>query len=227
MSSLEGRAAVHAALGDPGRLAITDLLAVSDLSPGELAQRLGMASNLLAHHLRVLEAAGIVGRHRSQGDRRRSYVRLRLDSPSVAQTLGPVARHGQVDRVVFLCTHNSARSQLAAALWNRTGLVPATSAGTRPAARIHPAAARVAHRHDLDLGGAAPRLAAPSYSPADLVVAVCDLVHEELPDDDRLHWSVDDPAASRDRAAFENSLTDLSARVDRLAAAFSPDRSPR
>jgi len=227
VSSLDERAAVHAALGDPGRLAITDLLAVTDLSSTELAQRLGMASNLLAHHLRVLDAAGIVGRHRSQGDRRRIYVRLRLDSPAVAEALPPTTDHAGVDRVVFVCTHNSARSQLAAALWNRASQVPATSAGTRPARRVHPAAVRVARRHELDLGDAVPRVAETSYPASDLVVAVCDLVHEELPVGDRLHWSVDDPAASQDRAAFEHALTDLSARVDRLAATLSPDRSPR
>ena len=227
MTRLEERAAVHAALGDPGRLAITDLLAVTDLSSTELGQRLGMASNLLAHHLRVLEAAGIVGRHRSQGDRRRGYVRLRLDSPAVAEAMRPLVHPGQVDRVVFLCTHNSARSQLAAALWNRTSQVPATSAGTRPARRVHPSAVRVARRYDLDLGDAVPRAAEASYPSSELVVAVCDLVHEELPAGDRLHWSVDDPAASEDRTAFEDTLTDLSARVDRLAATLPPDRSPR
>jgi ArsR family transcriptional regulator, arsenate/arsenite/antimonite-responsive transcriptional repressor / arsenate reductase (thioredoxin) len=35
-----------------------------------------MPSNLLAHHLRVLEEAGLVTRHRSEGDKRRSYLRL-------------------------------------------------------------------------------------------------------------------------------------------------------
>ena len=51
--SLESRAARHAALGDPVRLAIVDELAVSDLAPVELQERFGLASNLLAHHLDV------------------------------------------------------------------------------------------------------------------------------------------------------------------------------
>ena len=56
--SVESRAARHAALGDPVRLAIVDELAVSDLAPVELHERIGIASNLLAHHLDVLETRG-------------------------------------------------------------------------------------------------------------------------------------------------------------------------
>ena len=46
---------MHAALGEPARLAIVDELAVSDRSPKELGERLDIPSNLLAHHLTVLE----------------------------------------------------------------------------------------------------------------------------------------------------------------------------
>jgi len=102
-----------------------------------------MPSNLLAHHLRVLEAAGLLTRTRSEGDRRRSYLRLQLETldrllpPPIATT----------PRVVFVCTANSARSQLAVALWQRASQVPAASAGTHPAARIHPGAVAAAARH--------------------------------------------------------------------------------
>ena len=58
--SVVRRAALHAALGDPGRLTIVDTLAWGEASPGELAAQLGMTSNLLAHHLRVLEEVGLV-----------------------------------------------------------------------------------------------------------------------------------------------------------------------
>ncbi|HEY2686838.1 MAG TPA: ArsR family transcriptional regulator, partial [Streptosporangiaceae bacterium] len=49
------RAAVHAALADPARLQIIDTLGAGDTSPSELAAMLAMGSNLLAHHLHVLE----------------------------------------------------------------------------------------------------------------------------------------------------------------------------
>ena len=56
---------------------------LGDASPGELAAELGLGTNLLAHHLRVLEDAGVIRRVRSEGDRRRSYIQLRLDDPTV------------------------------------------------------------------------------------------------------------------------------------------------
>ncbi len=119
---------MHAALADPARLLITDTLAEGDASPSELAAMLAMPSNLLAHHLRVLEQAGLIARHRSEGDRRRTYLRL---VPGALDTLAsPPARAAR--RVLFVCTANSARSHLAAALWRRASKVPAASAGHPP-----------------------------------------------------------------------------------------------
>ena len=73
---LAERARIHAALGDPARLAIVDTLVAGDAAPGELGAALDMPTNLVAHHLKVLEDAGLVVRTRSEGDRRRTYVRL-------------------------------------------------------------------------------------------------------------------------------------------------------
>ena len=147
------RAAVHAALGEPGRLAIVDALLLGEASPTELQQLLDMPSNLLAHHVRVLERAGVVSRHRSEADRRRTYLAL---APGAFDALRPTKVHDAV-RVVFVCTHNSARSQLAAALWNGTSPVPATSAGTHPAPAVHPGAVAAARRHRVPLAPFPPR----------------------------------------------------------------------
>src|SRR5690242_9583335 len=114
LGDVASRAAVHAALGDPHRLAIVDALAVSDLAPSELCELVGLESNLLAHHLDVLADAGLVERSLSHGDRRRRYLRLRRDALSSLLEPLPIA----ASNVVFVCTANSARSQLAAALWN-------------------------------------------------------------------------------------------------------------
>src|SRR6185503_10024321 len=111
--SLSERARIHAALGDQARLAIVDALTVGDASPGEIGHDLGMPTNLVAHHLKVLQDAGLIVRTRSEGDRRRTYLRLQ---PDVLRLLTPPPL-ADADRVVFVCTHNSARSQLAAALW--------------------------------------------------------------------------------------------------------------
>ena len=79
--SVEERAARHAALGDPARLAIVDELARSDRAPVELRRLVGLESNLLAHHLDVLEGVGMISRSRSSGDGRRRYAHLLPDSP--------------------------------------------------------------------------------------------------------------------------------------------------
>ncbi|MEU4791304.1 helix-turn-helix domain-containing protein [Micromonospora tulbaghiae] len=219
-SSLEGRARIHAALGDPARLAIVDALTFGDASPGEIAHTLDMPTNLVAHHVKVLTDAGLVVKGRSEGDRRRTYLRLR---PATLAALATPRLTG-VDRVVFVCTHNSARSQLAAALWRQRAHGDVASAGTKPATRVHPRAVAVAHRHDLDLDPTGTAHVADVVRRDDLVIAVCDNAHEELtgPLRPRLHWSVPDPVRVDTDEAFEAAYADLADRVDRLAPATLP-----
>jgi ArsR family transcriptional regulator, arsenate/arsenite/antimonite-responsive transcriptional repressor / arsenate reductase (thioredoxin) len=211
---IERRAAMHAALGEPVRLAIADDLAVTDRSPKDLAERHGLPTNLLAHHLDVLEFAGLIVRFTSAGDKRRRYVRLARE-PYTA--LG-VATSRAVGRVLFLCSHNSARSQLAAALWTaRTGEV-AESAGTHPAAKVHRGAVAAARRAGLDLGDAVPRLF-DRIDPAAQVVTVCDRAHEELdPAPGWWHWSIPDPVDTGTAAAFDAVVADLDARIHSIIA---------
>ena len=129
-------------------------------------------------------------------------------------------------RIVFVCTHNSARSQLAAALWVDRTHRPAASAGTRPAERVHPRAVRVARRHGLRLDPAGTAHVSDVITPDDLVIAVCDNAHEELTTErPRLHWSVPDPVRADTDAAFEAAYTDLAGRIDRLAPTLTADPS--
>jgi ArsR family transcriptional regulator, arsenate/arsenite/antimonite-responsive transcriptional repressor / arsenate reductase (thioredoxin) len=215
--SLLMRARVHAALGDPARLAIVDALTLGDASPGEVGQMLEMPTNLVAHHLKVLQEAGLVARARSEGDRRRTYLQLR---PDVLALLSPPPLH-QGERVVFVCTHNSARSQLGAALWRDRVGGPVASAGTHPAARVHPRAIKVAHRHHLDLDPAGTAHVADVAHDGDLLIAVCDNAHEEMTGSLRpqLHWSIPDPVRVDTDEAFEAAYTDLADRIDRIAPA--------
>ncbi|GAA1341923.1 arsenate reductase/protein-tyrosine-phosphatase family protein [Saccharothrix algeriensis] len=216
--SLRERAAAHHALSDPVRLGIVDLLAIGDRSPGELAHRFGLGTNLLAHHLGVLRDAGLVVRARSHADGRRAYVRLR---PEGLAGLGPTPAV-TASRVVFVCTRNAARSPLAAAVWQRRSALPATSAGTHPGPRVNPRAVAAARRHGLRLERDRTAHVDEVVRPHDLVVAVCDRAHEELgPDERRVHWSVPDPGAADTEAAFEDVLAQLTERVDRLAAIAS------
>jgi ArsR family transcriptional regulator, arsenate/arsenite/antimonite-responsive transcriptional repressor / arsenate reductase (thioredoxin) len=223
-----GRAAVHAALGDPHRLAIVDALALSDLAPSELGDLLDLESNLLAHHLDVLADAGIVDRSPSHGDRRRRYLRLRRD------TLDAIARPLTIaaSSVLFVCTANSARSQLAAAMWNARHAVPAASAGTDPAARVHPQARRAAARRGLDLDDARPRSLDEISLESDLVVTVCDRAHEQLRHrrlrpTRLLHWSVADPAEAGTTRAFDAAADELARRIDELAPVVTPSPRPQ
>jgi ArsR family transcriptional regulator, arsenate/arsenite/antimonite-responsive transcriptional repressor / arsenate reductase (thioredoxin) len=212
-SELERRAILHAALADPARLQITDSLLTGDASPSELAGMLVMPSNLLAHHLHVLEQAGIITRRRSDGDRRRTYVQL---IPGALDSLAPPSARAAL-RVLFVCTANSARSHLAAALWRQASTVPAVSAGTHPAAAIDPGAIAAAGRHRLPLPRLRPRHISEVRQDGDLVITVCDLAHEELGEAPALHWSIPDPVPDGDPASFDAALAELSHRVQRLA----------
>ena len=250
-SELGRRAAVHAALGDPARLAIVDALLLGEASPSELQTLLEMPSNLLAHHVRVLERAGVVSRHRSEGDRRRTYLSLAPDAlPALGPT--PLTRSapnsagdsaggvvGDVVRVVFVCTENSARSQLAAALWTVESDLPASSAGTHPARAVHPGAVAVARRRAVPLVPAPPRHIDDVLHPDDIVITVCDAAHEELGagaagtsgvGGRRLHWSIPDPARTGAASAFERTVDQLVDRISRLApviqAAIRPAARP-
>lgn len=217
-STLSRRAALHAALADVSRLRVVDILTLGDASPSELAEALGMPSNLVAHHLGVLEREGIVARTRSEGDRRRSYVRL---VPGVLESLETRAAR-PVPRVLFVCTANAARSHLAAALWRRESAVPVASAGTHPAERIAAATLAAARRHALDLPQVRPAEVEEVRRPGDLVVTVCDRAHEELRHPVDLHWSVPDPLASGRDADFDSAVAELGRRVAALAPRLVP-----
>ena len=217
---------IHGALADPHRLQIVDLLALSDLAPSELAEHLRIGSNLLAHHFAILENAGLVERLPSAGDGRRRYLRL---VPQVVVGPSPAVAPLVADAVLFVCTGNSARSQMAAALWNRVSEIPAASAGTHPAAEVHPFAVRAAARAGLDLSGARPRSVDEIAGRPDLIVTVCDRAHEEMRALDEgataLHWSIPDPRDVRAQAAFDDSLARLAARIGVLGPRVT--RRPR
>ncbi|MCV7288171.1 helix-turn-helix domain-containing protein [Mycolicibacterium wolinskyi] len=213
------RAAIHAALADPARLAIVDLLLPADASPSELRAGLNMRSNLMAHHLKVLEEAGVVTRTRSEADRRRTYLRLNHDA---LEQLVPCT-HRTAARVVFVCTQNSARSQIAAAIWNRRSPIAATSAGTHPVGAVHPGALAAARRHNVPITPCHPRHLDDVLAPDDLVIAVCDNAHEELPANlVRMHWSVADPARSSTPDAFDATVEELSTRIEHFLPSLQP-----
>lgn len=212
-TDLARRAARFAALGDPVRLRIVDILSLGDHSPGELQAATGIGSNLLAHHLGVLENEGMIVRTRSEGDRRRSYVHLRPDALTglVPTSVMPV------QRIVFVCTGNSSRSPLAEALWARASTIPATSAGTHPAAQTSAGVIAAARRRGLTLPPRPPQALDGVVAGGDYVVTVCDRAHEELGPTVGAHWSVPNPGRVGSPEAYDAMFDDIALRVHELA----------
>ena len=217
-----GRARIHAAMGDPIRLGIVAELELGDRTFQDLAELLSQPGNLLAHHLGVLEEARLIERRVSEGDRRRRYLSLNTETLDVLLS----ARRLAARSVLFVCSHNSARSQYAAAAWRRRTGRGADSAGTHPARRVDPRAIQVARERGLDLAGFHPKGYEGLKPTFDLVVSVCDRARETGPpfESPTLHWSVPDPVAGRGLTAFRSAFNEIDRRISRLAAAVDKEQ---
>ena len=213
--NLSNKARVHAALGDPIRLGMVAELELGDRTFRELAAAASAPGNLVAHHLDVLEQAGLIERRVSEGDRRRRYVSLNPE-PLRGLLAGPTL---MARSVLFVCTHNSARSPYAAVSWRWQTGGAAESAGTHPARRVHPRAIQVAKERNLDLSECQPKGYESLGSDFDLVVSVCDRAREFGPPPAvlNLHWSVPDPVVAGTLKAFRAAFADIDRRINRLA----------
>ncbi|MGD2103113.1 MAG: helix-turn-helix domain-containing protein [Acidimicrobiia bacterium] len=217
------RARVHAALGDETRLRMVEALWLNDHTPLQLRRLVGIDSNLVSHHLDVLEQAGVIVRRVSAGDARRRYVTVDVD---VVRGLVP-ERGLAVESVVFVCTHNSARSQFAAALLSAKFPIKVESAGMSPSPAVHPKAVRVAGEHGLDIAKAVPKSYEEVEREPDLLVSVCDRACEaSLPfRTRRFHWSIADPVETGRIDGFRSAFEDISRRVELLAAAIEMEET--
>ena len=238
-------------VGDPRRWAILSALAAGDRRVGELVEVVGERQNLVSYHLRELRDAGLVSSRRSSFDARDAYYRvdlgrcrslLRDAAASLHPALLPL---GEVPlpspprrlkpRVLFLCTGNSARSQMAAALLEHRsgGAIGARSAGSHPKA-LHPLAVQVLAARGIDISANDTcHLRRYARTHFDFVVTLCDKVREVCPDfpgdPAYSHWSTADPAAAPAEgdglvAAFERTAVELEERVDLLIAQMSAPR---
>ncbi len=140
-------------------------------------------------------------------------------------------------RVLFLCTGNSARSQIAQALLTHLGgdRFEAASAGTAPAATVNPGALDALAEARIPWRGGPPRsVDGLEHENWDLVVTVCDDARESCPvfpaGPIMVHWGMADPAAvaepSARRRAFADTLRVLHARIDELVG-LPVDELPR
>jgi arsenate reductase len=141
-------------------------------------------------------------------------------------------------RVLFLCTHNSARSQMAEAILRDLGgaRYEVKSAGTHPG-RVHPLAIETMKRRGLDLSRHRSKSVDELTGQAfDYVITVCDDADRRCPifpgAARRIHWSIDDPAAAQGgdrerRDAFERAATELSGRIRRLISGADATSPPQ
>jgi protein-tyrosine-phosphatase/DNA-binding transcriptional ArsR family regulator len=227
-------------------------LSSGDLRVQELMERVREPANLVSYHLRRLREHAVVRERRSSSDRRDVYYSLDLDRVaylyrSAGESLHPGLSPGGVDlpaaaspatrvpgpppRVLFVCTHNSARSQMAEALLRHhgAGLVEAASAGSDPT-ELHPFAVWAMARQGIDIRAQrAKSLAAVAELPCDRLVTCCDVARETcaaLPAGvEAQHWSLPDPAAvegsdEAKRRAFEDIARELRTRIRFLIAAL-------
>lgn len=133
-------------------------------------------------------------------------------------------------RLLFLCTGNSARSQMAEAILNAKaeGRFHAESAGSKPAARVNPFAIETLQHYGVRWAGHPPRTVdGLEREPWDFVITVCDRAKEACPifpgQPVIAHWGMPDPAEvngddATKRKAFRDAYLLLTRRIDLLLA---------
>jgi len=207
------------------RWSLLRLLAQTDLRVQELATQLGRPLNLVSYHLAQLRRGALVTERRSSGDARDVYYSLDLERLHTLYREAGAALHPALHptpaslgdwqvRVLFLCTHNSARSQMAEALLRQLGGAHVTvySAGA-VATTVHPLA--LATLGDLGIDNAGLRSKQVDEfadQHFDYVITVCDRMREAcpvFPGARQLHWSIADPASvSGAEAVQQQAFTD-------------------
>jgi len=228
-------------------------LARSDRQVSELAELIGQRQSLTSYHLGQLRDGGLVTMRRSSADKRDTYYSLDLatygdelaaagaalhpglrlvPADSTAPVTGPGRRPARRPvRVLFLCTGNSSRSQMAEALLERMGgaRVAAASAGSNPKP-VHPNAVRVMREHAIDISGRYPKhLSVFADQRFDYVISLCDRVREVCPQFRGspvvAHWSMPDPASEpvvdgSDYPPFVRAANELKTRIHFLLQAI-------
>lgn len=231
--------------GHPLRWRLLDELARSDRQVHELTTLLGQPQNLVSYHLGQLRRAQLVGARRSSADGRDIYYTLDLARCGLllAATGGalhpglrlalpppPAAWPGRARaQVLFMCTGNSSRSQMAEALLRHVAgdAVEVYSAGSHPKP-VHPDAVAVMADHGIDISQAsAKHLDEFTGRRFDYVITLCDRVREVCPEfpgcPEPVHWSIRDPAGEPDGyPAFQRTAAELTVRIRFLLHRITP-----
>jgi ArsR family transcriptional regulator, arsenate/arsenite/antimonite-responsive transcriptional repressor / arsenate reductase (thioredoxin) len=231
--------------GHPVRWLLLSELARSDRQVRELKALLGQPQSLVSYHLARLRAGGLVAGRRSSADRRDVYYSIDLARCGELLTAAGTALHpglrlipplpGNIRapaRVLFLCTGNSARSQMARSILEQMagGAVTAASAGSHPRP-LHPNAVRVMDEDGVNISGRQSRhLSVFAGQRFDYVISLCDRLREVCPEfpgpAEVIHWSIPDPGAGGGSdadtyPAFRAVAADLRIRIGFLLARIS------
>ncbi len=224
------------------RWSLVRLLAHSDLRVQELADQIARPLNLVSYHLAQLRRGALVYERRSSSDGRDIYYSLdmlRLRQlyreagialhPAIASwdessaAILPLAPRPSPIRILFLCTHNSARSQMAEAMLRQLcgEVIEVQSAGSE-ISTVHPLAVETMRAHNIDISGQRSKHVDEFAGQAfDYVITVCDRMREVCPvfpgSPDQIHWSIADPTAvsgdDAQRAAFAAVAAELTVRI--------------
>jgi protein-tyrosine-phosphatase/DNA-binding transcriptional ArsR family regulator len=237
--------------GHPVRWQLLTELARSDRQVRELTTLLGHQQSLTSYHLGRLRAAGLVRARRSSGNGRGAYYSLDLAACGAQLAAAGASLHPGLElaprprvstpragdrpatRVLFLCTGNSARSQLAEALLRGVAGpdVEVASAGSHPR-EVHRSALAALRRRGVDASGQqSTHLQDLVGQRFDWVISLCDRLRETCPDlpggRHVAHWSIADPTAetaANARRAFERTADELSARIEFLLHTIEHER---
>lgn len=235
------------------RWKLLEALAFSDRRVQELVGVLQQPQNLVSYHLRKLRDQAIVRERRSAADGRDVYYSLDLDrlrgmlmstgealhpglgeEPEARQGL-PLTEAGRRVRVLFLCTHNSARSQMAEGiLRHMAGDKAEVYSGGTEVTRVHPLAIETMAARGIDISGQRSKhLDEFADQQFDYVITVCDNARETCPvfpgAPERIHWSIPDPSSVEGdetvrAAAFQRAADDLLTRIRYLLALLQRNR---
>ena len=208
----------------------------------ELTQLVDEPQSLVSYHLRQLRDGRLVSSRRSSADGRDAYYAINLTAcqdglqaaggalhPGLSLAPAPLARaragrSRRRPRVLFLCTGNSARSQIGEALLERmsAGTVETASAGSDPKP-LHPNAVRVLRKRGIDISANRTKNLDDFTSERfDMVITLCDRVREVCPEfpshPELVHWSIPDPGLEgptnrMSYPAFERTFAELETRI--------------
>lgn len=208
------------------RWSLVQALNVSDYRVHELVEQLDAPMNLLSYHLKLLREGGFVTMHKSEADGRDVYYSLETAAlhsalAAVGQSLIPSIpnnRASEPTRVLFVCTHNSARSQMAEALLRSIGgeKFAVFSAGSEPST-VHPEAVKAMQALNIDIRNQqAKHWSMFAGQQFDYVISVCDRAREScpvFPNGLAFHWSFPDPAAIPDAVLREVTFNQMASRI--------------